>query len=78
MNECSTCKKTTELTLTGEITFGHGDSGHQCFVICKNCGRKSTQVFGITGGWEWCTHESFRGAIDQWNKENPVVTTSHG
>ncbi len=43
--------------------FGHGDSTHQCYVICEICGKKG-EVFSNWGLFE---HETFRNAQKSWN-----------
>jgi len=59
-NTCPTCKG-YNWVLRGDITFGHGDSTHDCYVVCKKCGYESEKV----GDWGWPTDKTFRKALDK-------------
>lgn len=68
MNKCKNCGNMNYSTLVifTETTFGHGDSTHECYVKCTECGNRSKSV----SGWGVFQADSFRSAQKNWNNEN--------
>jgi hypothetical protein len=57
--KCPNCKSEF-YKLRGDITFGQGDVGHECFVVCSNCGNEGPKAWD----WGWPTNATFRKALD--------------
>ena len=68
MNQCTKCgnQSYSRIIIYTETTFGHGDSGHKCYVRCIECGNASKEEFG----YGLFDDKTFRKAQQNWNDEN--------